>query len=129
MPYLSALEMSHNKALYKFTVTLKLRLHDTTCSQTTGWTTGCIVYTNIHLVVKPVVQPAVQLYSRLDNRLYRTNGVLLCCKHGLRRRTVGRVDNGKYDGDDEHKKYHDDAGRNACSLAASIHHIAPRSHS
>jgi len=40
---------------------LKPSLRDTTCCQTgltTGWTTGCIVYTNIQpVVVKPVVQP------------------------------------------------------------------------
>ena len=61
---------------------LKSRLHDTTGCQsglTSGWTRGCIVYTNIQPVVKPVIQPAVQLYSRLDNRfdsrLYRVNGV------------------------------------------------------
>ena len=40
-------------------------IHDTTRCQTgrqtyltTGWTTGCIVYTNIQKVVKPVWQPA-----------------------------------------------------------------------
>jgi len=50
---------------------LKPHLHDATCCQTdftSGWTAGCIVYTNIQPVVKLVVQLAVQLYSRLDNR-------------------------------------------------------------
>ena len=37
---------------------LKPCLHNTTCCQT-GLTTGCIVYTNIHPVVKPVWQPAI----------------------------------------------------------------------
>jgi len=49
---------------------------------TTGWTTGCIVYTNIQPVVKPVRQPAVQLYSRLDNRLHRANKHPTCCQTG-----------------------------------------------
>ena len=42
----------------------KSRLHVTT----SGWTTGCFVYTNIQPVVK-------RLYNRVDNRLYRENGV------------------------------------------------------
>jgi len=60
--------------------TLKPHLHDTTCRQT-GLTTGCIVYTNIQLVVKPVWQPVWQpavsciagcqtgCTTRFDNRL------------------------------------------------------------
>jgi len=38
-------------------------LHNTICCQyglTTGWTTGCIVYTNVQPVVNPVVQPVWQ---------------------------------------------------------------------
>jgi len=69
---------------------------------TTVFTTGCVVYTNIQLVVKPVWQPvgqpvkpvgqpvgclftrystipvsmvSIRLYNRFDNRLYRVNGV------------------------------------------------------
>jgi len=67
------------RSQYSSSRSLKPRLHDTTSRQTgltTGWTTGCMVYTNILLVDKPVVQPAVQLYSRLDNRLHRVNGLL-----------------------------------------------------
>jgi len=43
-----------------------------------GLTTGCIVYTNIQLVVKPVWQPVLSnpFDSRFDNRLYRVNGAL-----------------------------------------------------
>jgi len=44
---------------------LKPRLHDTTCCQT-GFTTGCIVYTNI----QPVVKPAD---NRFHNLLYRVH--------------------------------------------------------
>jgi len=46
----------------------------------TRLTAGCIVYTNIQPVVKPVCQPVGCLftrYSRLSNRLYRVNGVLV----------------------------------------------------
>jgi len=35
---------------------------------TTGWTTGCIVYTNIQPVVNQVVQPLCA-FNRFDNRL------------------------------------------------------------
>jgi len=66
--------------------------HDTTGFQT-GWTTGCIVQTNIQSVLKTVEQQVVCLHdvnalmlgcvnqtrlnNRLDNRLYRINGVLI----------------------------------------------------
>jgi len=73
----------------------RLSIHDTTGCQT-GWTTGCILYTNIQPfvcnrcmpVVQPVWQPAEylftwcswlfnQLTNWLDNRLYHVNGVLI----------------------------------------------------
>ena len=44
-------------------MTLKPRLHDTSCCETgcqTGLTTGCIVYTNSQPVVSPVWQPVWQ---------------------------------------------------------------------
>jgi len=57
----SALCAQHNHSF-----SLLPRLHDAAgCS--TGWTTGCIVYTNI--------QPVVN--NRFDNRLYRANGVFI----------------------------------------------------
>jgi len=55
-------------------LSLKPRLHDTTCCQTgcqtgltTRWTAGCIVYTNIQPFVQPVVQP-----SKLNPTLHYT---------------------------------------------------------
>jgi len=55
-------------------VTVKPRLHGTTCCQT-GLTTGCRP-TNI----QPVVN---RLYNRFDNRLYRVNGVGLQLPHAV----------------------------------------------
>jgi len=40
-------------------------------------------------------------------------------KHALRIRTLGRVDNGKDDGDDEHSQNDNNAADDACSLVAS----------
>jgi len=50
---------------------VKARLHDT-CK--TGLTTGCIVYTNIELVVKAVSQPAVSLSVQAAAVVLRTYG-------------------------------------------------------
>jgi len=55
---------------------LKPRLHDTTCCQT-GLTAGCIVYTNIQLVVERfdnrlhVGLHDTPVVKQVDNRLYR----------------------------------------------------------
>jgi len=47
-----------NRLSNRFDNRLNVCIHDTT-----GWTTGCIVYTNFQPVVKAVVQSAVELYS------------------------------------------------------------------
>jgi len=60
---------------------VKPRLHDTTGCETgwtltNGWTTGCIMYTNVQPVVQPVVhQPVVQPLVRFDNRGWTTGGL------------------------------------------------------
>ena len=59
-------------------VTLKPRLHDTTCCQAgcqTRLTTGCIVYTAA-CQTGCTTGLSNRLYNRFDNRLYRVNGVL-----------------------------------------------------
>jgi len=53
---------------------------------TTGWTTGCIMYTNIQPVVQPVVQPlstaCAAWQPRLNNWLHRVNKHSTGCETG-----------------------------------------------
>jgi len=68
----SATTRSDDDRLHRSSVTLRPRLHDTAGCQT-GWTTGCIVYTNIQPVVQPLARPVWQPVASCKLGLIITN--------------------------------------------------------